>query len=83
MKTDTAMTFEQFQAVGRDVDNVGETLGDASEELGCSGRVYDNAYWVLRRADGSWYTRVIHDEVESARLEGCERLIYDWYLANL
>lgn len=77
------LTFEQFQATGKEVDNIGDVLGDADEELDRPGRVYDDAFWILPTSDGRWYLRVIQDEWTSADLTELERHLYDWYVQNV
>ena len=71
------MTFEQFLTTGHDTDDIGEELGDSSL-AGIPGRIYDNAFYIQRRSDGSFYLPLEKDEFESRDLSELEARLYHY-----
>jgi len=80
MRTATMMTFEQFQASGRDVDDIGLILQDDGL-MGVNGRMYckDTLWMVPCVTSGvGWSTVIGNQEYQSARIEVIERKLYEF-----
>lgn len=73
------MTFEQFSASGRDVEDLGVEHPGLDLE-GIPGRVYEGGGYVERHGDG-WYLCIGRDEYV-APLAQLERLLFDWCTAE-
>lgn len=72
------MTFEEFQATGKDVPDL--KVVDHHLE-GATGRVYDGIYWTQKH-NGYWSTIICNSEPHSKNLEVIERELYDWYMST-
>ena len=84
------MTFEQFQASGRDVADLAKALHPiygADYFNGITpGRIYDNGLFIERRGDG-WYLDLddcgdANLYYQSANLAELEELLYNYGLDN-
>jgi hypothetical protein len=92
------MTFEQFQATGRAVDNLGdhisdmrfEEMQDAEEIVRTPGRLYLGCLYIENVTEnwpeaaqrGKWYLLIERDETITDDLAGLERELYDWAMAS-
>lgn len=77
------MTFEQFQATGRDVEDVSEAAGD--EEVR-PGRVYAGDFYIESsgdHADGKWMLTLESSGYLSDDLESLERRLYEYARLDL
>jgi hypothetical protein len=71
------MTFEQFRATGRDVADIGPTLG-LPEMHGVCGRVYVGDLHIVFLLSRRWSVIVGNRETVSAELVDCERALYEF-----
>ena len=79
------MTFEEFQASGRDTPNLAAEVDDYGGDN--PGRIYAGGLWIedARRregGDGRWYTIVGNAEYQSDNLEHVERPLYEFGVAG-
>jgi hypothetical protein len=74
------MTFEQFQASGRDVDDVGPIIQDEGY-MGIPGRIYVGFLNIERMPDGTWST-VINNRETAGNLVDCERALYEFAISE-
>lgn len=72
------MNFEEFQATGRDSQDLAKETGADLESLHSNtGRVYGPGVFLERLPDGQFYCMVIQDEIQSPDLLTVERFLYD------
>lgn len=79
------MTFKEFQATGRDVDDIGALMPDNDWLCGVNGRVYagDTLWTVPCVTSGvGWSTIIENREFQSRSLKVIERRLYDFYRAT-
>lgn len=74
------MTFEEFQATGRDVANLAEALPDMADILDGDngGRVYAGGTFIERLGDGRWHLFIETIEWVDTDLANLERHLWDW-----
>jgi hypothetical protein len=72
-----SMTFEEFQATGRDCEDLRVSLGDEIFEEKSPGRLYGDGLWLQKMPDGSWYTIVFNEDIIDADLATVEKFLYD------
>jgi hypothetical protein len=83
----SAMTFEQFQATGRDVPDLRDcedsSIWDAYEfaTRRVPGRVYAGNAYIERQGD-RWYCQIANTEMVDANRAKVERFLYDWALSE-
>jgi hypothetical protein len=81
------MTFEEFQATGRDVDDIGAAIGDEGW-LGCPGRVYlgDTLFIEEGRPfpePAPWVLTIGNCATAHENLEYLERQLYNYAVEEL
>jgi hypothetical protein len=79
------LTFEQFQATGVAVPDIGAVIGDDGDPLGKAGRVYDHpegdapqSIYIEEHAPGpdGWYVLCYNADLLGTQA-ACERFLYD------
>ena len=75
------LTFEQFQALGRDVADLSEIIEGQEELEGKPGRVYtDHGLYVEREPDGRWFLIIENQDWIGMSLVDMERHLYQYGL---
>ncbi len=89
------MTFEQFQATGRDCDDLGEALFDArwEHEAPAKGRLYLDCLYIERCQSedgewpngevGLWSLQIANEGWLDDELENLERHLYNYALLEV
>jgi hypothetical protein len=77
------MTFEEFQATGRDSDDLTKDTGLEPEDTEANtGRIYDTGLWIEKCKDGSFSTIVFNEQIVSRSLAVVEQFLYDRTFTN-
>ncbi len=71
------VTFEQFQASGRDVPDLSAEADEFSDAPRGPGRIYTGDLWAERKGMGVWFTQIERGDFEGT-LEQIETLLYQW-----
>ncbi len=71
------MTFEQFQATRRKVDDVAIATGLGMDD-GQSGYVYDSDLHIFDMPDGTYLLVIFNEQTVSADLESLERKLFEF-----
>jgi hypothetical protein len=74
----TMMTFTQWQATGRDVDNLPELIGAEPEYMSAKGRMYHAGAYIEQCEDGEYMLTIGNDSRKSADLREHEAMLYLW-----
>jgi hypothetical protein len=79
------MTFPEFQATGRTVEDLSKYTDDVSEDAGIPGRVYAGNLWCEDAGEswrGRWYTHIGNQEYQSDNLTAIELHLYNFAIAE-
>ena len=84
------MTFEQFQAAGKDCTNIGEAIGDECLD-GAAGRLYCDTLYIERWSDDragiappngpTWLLTLFNEQWDGELIE-LERKLYEFALSE-
>ncbi len=72
------MTFEEFQATGRDVADLGAVFTYNAELNGLPGRVYEAGLYIERSSNGSWHLDIERSSWDDHNLEHLEMILYEY-----
>jgi hypothetical protein len=70
------VNFKEFQATGRDVEDIGPFTGD-EDYAGVPGRVYCDGLWIQRVSANDFACTVFNDSIIDHNLETVEKFLYD------
>lgn len=77
------MTLTDFRATRQACDNLASHFRDCwFDDAGNKGFTYSNGFWIIKKPDGTFYTRFGRDEYDSSRLEQVEFILWHNLTAN-